>query len=65
MQNAYTRLEYAEHVAHYLVPHEILRFGACEASVTCIQEGCNVPSGDLALRVFALLQLSEMVGRRF
>ena len=65
MQNAYTRLEHAEHVAYRLIPHEILRFGVCKRSVTRIQEGCNVSSGDMALGVFALLQLNETMRRRF
>ena len=64
MQNAYTRLEHAKHATHRLIPCEIMCFSACKPSVTCIQEGCNVPSGDLTLEVFALLQLGKTVGCR-
>ena len=35
------------------------------ARVACIEESCNVPSGDLALGMVALLQVGKTVGCRF
>ena len=35
------------------------------ARVAYIEEGCNVPSGDLAPGMVALLQVGETVGCRF